>query len=179
MIVYSIDRTDRIILVNVGWNRFAGENEASHLIGDRVLNRPLWEFISDAETRHLNQTLVARVRAKQVPLVLPFRCDSPSIRRYMTMEIVPRSDDAIEYCCSVTRIEHRAPVSLLEAKERRDQRLLRMCSWCKKVDTGNNIWMEVEAAIEALRLFERKRLPEISHTMCDECLRNLEDSTPE
>ena len=176
MVAYRIDLADRIIHVSEGWNRFASENEAADLEAERVLNRTLWDFIADVETRHLNQTLVTRVRARQAPLVLPFRCDSPAVRRYMQMEIVPRPESVIEYRCTVMRIERRAPIPLLEQKGWRDRRLLRMCSWCKKIDTGNNTWLEIEAAIEALRLFERKRLPEIAHTMCDECLRNLEGS---
>lgn len=62
-VLYTIDDADRIVYVNEGWNRFTDENEVSHLAPDQVLNRPLWNFIADAETRHLNQVLAARVRS--------------------------------------------------------------------------------------------------------------------
>lgn len=173
-VLYTIDHADRLVYLNESWDRFAGENESGHLIGERVRNQSLWDFISDLETRHLHQVLVERVRTRQISLALPFRCDSPSARRYMMMEIAPAPEAAVEYRCSVTRIEQRAPVLLLEQKGWRSDTLIRMCSWCKKIHTGNDVWMEVEAAITKLQLFERKRLPEISHTICDECMHTLE-----
>jgi hypothetical protein len=174
-VLYTIDHDDRIVYLNNGWDFFAEENEAGHLVQAHVQHRSLWDFISDAETRHLHQVLVARVRARQLPLAMPFRCDSPSVRRYMKMEIAPAPEAAIEYRCAVTRIEQRAPVLLMEQKGWRSDTLIRMCSWCKKIHIGDDLWQEVEAAIQKLQLFERKRLPEISHTMCDECLRKLDD----
>jgi hypothetical protein len=83
----------------------------------------------------------------------------------------------ITYHCKVDRIEHRAPVIFQEQKQWREKKLLRMCSWCKKVDIGNNVWLEIESAISELQLLERRMLPEISHTMCDECLKSIDDRT--
>ena len=176
-IIYTIDHNDHIITINESWDKFALENEASHLERGQVLNRRLWDFIADAETRHIHQVLLERIRNKQVTLAFPFRCDSPSIRRYMQMQIVPEDDCAISYQCKIDRIEHRALVLFEEQKNWRDKKLLRMCSWCKKVDVGDNVWMEIEPAIKKLELLERKLLPEISHTMCDECLHTLDDNS--
>jgi hypothetical protein len=50
-----------------------------------------------------------------------------------------------------------------------------MCSWCKKIDAGNNTWLEIEDAIKVLNLFTEERMPQISHAICDACLGNLED----
>lgn len=176
-ISYTIDRNDLIINITESWDRFALENEASHLHRSQVLHRPLWDFIADVETRHVHRVLLERIRNKQVPLEFPFRCDSPSIRRYMRMQITPAPEESIIYTCTVDRIEHRAPVLFAEQKGWRETKLLRMCSWCKKVDVGGDVWMEIEPAIQHLQLLERKLLPEISHTMCDECLNTLDDST--
>ena len=176
-VVYSLDQDRHIVDVNDSWNKFALDNEAPHLERNQVLNRPLWDYIADAETRHVHRVLMERVTNKQSILEVPFRCDSPSVRRFMQMKIVPNDEGAVTYNCKVERIEHRAPVQFLEQKKWREKKLLRMCSWCKKVDVGDNIWLEIEAAVEKLQLLERKILPEISHTMCDECLNKLDDST--
>ncbi|MDQ1363759.1 MAG: hypothetical protein QG652_1621 [Pseudomonadota bacterium] len=174
-VLYTIDHDDRLVYLNDVWDRFALENASGHLTGERIRNQRLWDFIADAETRHLHQVLVKRIRTRQVPVQLPFRCDSPSVRRYMMMEMVPAPEAAVEYRCTVLRIEQRAPVLFMEQKGWRGDTLIRMCSWCKKVHTGEDVWMEIEDAIQELQLFERKRLPEISHTMCDECLHQLDD----
>ena len=173
-IIYTIDQNDHITNISESWDKFASENEANHLERSQVLNRPIWDYIADAETRHIHQVLLERVRKRKTTLEFPFRCDSPSIRRYLKMQIALAPEDSISYCCTIDRIEHRAPVLFAEQKNWREKKRLRMCSWCKKVDVGDNVWLEIEPAIKKLQLLERKILPEISHTMCDECLHMLD-----
>ncbi|MBD3196434.1 MAG: hypothetical protein GF317_15350, partial [Candidatus Lokiarchaeota archaeon] len=51
---YQIDENDKINCVSENWDKFAEENDAADLVSKpQVLNRPLWDFISDRETRHL------------------------------------------------------------------------------------------------------------------------------
>jgi hypothetical protein len=50
-----------------------------------------------------------------------------------------------------------------------------MCGWCKRVDVSAR-WLEVEAAVEALRLFDEETLPRISHGICPECESHLLDA---
>ena len=174
-VIYTIDEQNHLTYVNSGWDKFALENDAAHLEHEKVLNRPLWDFIENAETRHIHQVLAERVRKNQAALKFPFRCDSPSVPRYMNMQIIPQAEGAITYSCTVERIERRAPLLLEEMKTWKSRKLLRMCSWCKKVDIGDNKWMEIEPAIKHLQLLEQKILPEISHTICDDCLHALEE----
>ncbi len=170
--VYQIDADDRLVVFNSQWNRFAIENDARDLMQDHITNQVLWHFIRDSETRHLHQTLLQRVRQSGHTLTLPFRCDAPALRRYMEMIIAPLDNDAIEYCCRTLRTEQREPLRLLDpaASHNEHGAMLRMCSWCKNIDTGGTGWMETENAIAHLHLFDTESLPRITHTMCDACL---------
>lgn len=177
-VVYRIDADDRLVYVNAGWDRFAIENDSAHLVAEQVLHTRIWDFIEDPETRHLHQVLVRRVRSDGQILKLPFRCDSPSVRRDMTMEILPAGigyRSHVEYHCHIDRIERRAPVLLPEQCAWRSSRRIRMCSWCKMIHVDGEGWVETQVGVERLRLFDRRKLPEITHTICDPCLRDLYD----
>jgi hypothetical protein len=54
------------------------------------------------------------------------------------------------------------------ATPRSDEPLLRVCSWCKKVDTRWG-WCEAEEAVVRLGLFEAQALPDITHGICQDC----------
>lgn len=172
-VVYRIDQNDFLIFFNAGWDLFAEENDSSHLIGENICKRSIWGFIHDRETRHLHEALLHKVRSDRTILKLPFRCDSPALRRFMEMDILPLGEGRVEYRCRMIKIEAREPVPVLTGVG--GESFLRMCSWCKKVDVGGNSWFEIEDAIKILGLFLKDTLPGISHTMCEECVGGLED----
>jgi hypothetical protein len=130
-------------------------------------------YIQDATTVHLYRRLFQRVLRTGRPVVFPFRCDSPEVRRFLEMEIRPGPLSGLQLHTRVLRVEPRAPSPLLERGVRRGGALLRMCSWCKAVDVEGR-WCEVEQAVIALRLFEREVLPAITHGICPGCHRRVE-----
>ena len=46
-----------------------------------------WNFIQGAETVRLYQAILRRVRSNSSRVVVPFRCDAPTLRRHMRLEI--------------------------------------------------------------------------------------------
>lgn len=174
-VVYRIDQNDFLIFFNAEWNLFAEENDSFHLIGENIWKRSIWDFIHDRGTRHLHATLLHKVRSDRTILRLPFRCDSPALRRFMEMDILPMGEGRVEYRCRMIKIEAREPVPMFPGDVAGGESLLRMCSWCKKVYVGDNSWFEIEDAIKILGLFSTVNLPGISHTMCEECVGGLED----
>ncbi|MHB1351225.1 MAG: hypothetical protein C4563_02470 [Desulfobulbus sp.] len=176
-VVYTIDAGDRLFSANDAWDRFASENSSPHLNANTVCHRLLWDFIQDSETCLLHATLLGRVRSGRSIRNLPFRCDSPGLRRFMEMDITDLGDGIIEYRCRLIKTEVREPVPLLADSVRADERLLRMCSWCKKIDAGNNVWLEIEDFILRRNLFAAQPIPRITHTICDTCVKLLDDQT--
>lgn len=98
-IVYQIDEKDLLIFVNDHWDSFAEANGSRNLVGLNLYKQPIWNFIQDIETKHLHQTLLKKVRTDNAILDLPFRCDSPTLRRFMQMNIAPLADGGVEYRC--------------------------------------------------------------------------------
>lgn len=165
---YTLDAFDRISAVSPEWVAFACENEAPGLTSDHVVGRPLREFISDEETRLLYQVLMNKVRKTGEPLSVKFRCDSPTLRRFMELRIEPTGNEGLQLTGLLVSTEPRKAAILLDCSMPRDNAILMTCSWCKRVHVGED-WIEVEEAIERLGLFDRPRLPRLSHGICPEC----------
>jgi hypothetical protein len=166
---YLIDASDRFVSANAHWFDFAKENGAHALTAENCAGRLLWEFISDATTRHLYKVLVKPVRERGEVRTVPYRCDSPDRRRYMEMTISNARQGGVLFRSRIIREEQREAVPLLAVRGKRSDDLVAMCSWCKKVRVREVEWLEIEAAVRELQLFHEMELPRITHTICDRC----------
>ena len=171
-LVYSLDNRDRIVQVSDAWTRFALENEAPELTAQHVLQRSFWDFLDDPTTRQVYMRLIARVREGR-PVRFSLRCDSPTVRRYLQMTVRPADSSRVDFESVVVRLEPRSIQRLWDRRTIRTGAHVRSCAWCKRIHVGSE-WLEVEDALEPLRIFEMEKLPAITHGICDDCLRALE-----
>lgn len=172
-VAYRIDSRDVFVHLSDGWLDFATANDAPDLRPENVVGRPLWDFVADETTRQLYREILVRVRAGRV-VSFPFRCDAPDSRRFMEMSVTTLGGGVVEFESTTRREEERDPPQpLLDREAPRAGDLLRICGWCKRVDAGG--WREVEEAVAALRLFERRELPRLTHGMCDGCHRDVSE----
>ena len=171
-ITYHINDEDKIVYLSEEWGSFANENMAGILSAGNVLNKSIYEFIADDNSRQLYALLFQRVRNQPVSVQFPFRCDSPEKRRYMVMEIYPVENGLLALKSCIVREEIRQAVLLLDRNIERTAEYLKICGWCKKVDV-NGVWMEAEPALKSLGLLGETRLPNLSHGMCDDCYENI------
>ncbi len=174
--IHQIDSNDFIIHVDEEWLVFGRANWISALSAHLVIGKSLWEFISGAETIYLWKILLRTVRDSQKSIHLPYRCDSPPTKRYMSMNVVPLSNGVIEFYNIFLKEEDREPIQLLDPDRPHDERLLVMCSWCKKIripdwaQSGKpGEWVDVDSAVRMLRLFNDSPLPRLSHGICGIC----------
>ncbi len=130
-------------------------------------------FIADAATGHAYRKLFERAAATGRPLSFPVRCDSPGLRRFLTLTITPRATGGFTVSTVTKRTEPRDGMPLLAADQPRDHRFLTMCGWCQRVHLDER-WVELEEAAISLRLFECARLPRVSHGICESCLQAME-----
>lgn len=170
---YAVDDANRIVEVDEAWLRFARQNDAPGLDRDAVLGASLWTFISDQEMCLLYEAILERVRRGQLRVTIPFRCDSPAVRRFMELEMVPAVEGVIHLNSRLLRREEREPVPLLDRDVARSDKMLYMCSWCKRIEFSELEWVEVEAAVARLDLFGERPVPRISHGICPSCRENL------
>ena len=171
--VYVINKLDVIISVSDSWLLFARENQAGESCHpDSIVNRAIWEFIAGAETKQFYDILLTTVRTRNKTVVLPFRCDSPDKRRFLELTLSPIRQDHVEFSSRVILEEARDTVEIFKPDIPRSDELIKMCSMCKKVALAENRWVEVEVALVSLKLFEKNRLPRISHGLCNECFKS-------
>jgi hypothetical protein len=162
-IIYRIDRSDAIVFVNEGWRTFADANGAPDLARE-VTGRPLWDSVAGIETTMLWREIVARARSGLL-VSFPYRCDSPSQRRQLAMQVAPLEGGGVEFVSTISRVEDRDPVALLSSHYPEGSPV-RSCSWCRRFDAGG--FVEVEEAILRLGLLEQEDRP-ITHTICERC----------
>ncbi|MCB9480636.1 MAG: hypothetical protein H6680_02255 [Desulfobacteraceae bacterium] len=175
-LTYRINSNDEIIYVSSAWDKFAEENQGKENQSSLVLKQKLWDFISDPETAQIYLMLVEKVRKNKKTVKVPFRCDTSEFRRFLYMEIKEMDNGIIEFNSILEKIEKREKVLLLEKNVERSNEFIKICSWCKKVYIENeDCWYEVEDAVKKMNLFGKKRLPMLTHTMCDKCFKELSE----
>jgi hypothetical protein len=62
--------------------------------------------------------------------------------------------------------------------ERDGERIMRMCSWCKRVRLPDGEWVEVERAIDMLGVFADTPVSGVTHGICVSCEEALDMSLP-
>ena len=170
---YIIDDKDFIQFVdNQPWDKFYKNNNKNNnesCISSSIEDHSLWTFIEDFETRHLYENLIERVRINNRQISIPFRCDSPTQRRFLKLSIIPLENSFIKFISKIEKIEERESIELLNYDREHSDELLRVCSMCKKIEVKENLWEEVEVAIKDLKLFNQKKLPMLTHGLCPFC----------
>jgi len=167
---YQIDANDVMIYVDNNWLDFALENKSSHLTYETVVGTSIWEYITDVDTNQIYQIIFNRVRKDQKSISVPFRCDSPELKRCFYLSIHPLRNNHIEFHSILMHEERRNYQAFLDPTYSRTEEFIKMCSWCKKIYLPDHTWEEVEKAVIALKLFELSHLPQITHGICPTCL---------
>jgi len=165
---YHLDADDRFVWVNDAWRFFADANDAP-LETREPVGRPIWDFVTNPETRELYAAMFAKVRRWDRPIAVDFRCDAPSCRRAMTLTMSRRGRSGLALRVETQAVDPREPVALLDVRAARSARVLTMCGWCKQVMLDEQRWVEVEAAVHELSLFRAPALPAITHGICPAC----------
>lgn len=167
---YTIDRQDIITSVCPLWLAFARENGAPQLSQDAVVGQSLWQFIEGNETREMYQAILQHVRRDNTTSVISFRCDSPTLRRYMRLEFTPEADGSVQLDGVLERVEHTTPFNLLEKSFPRSPQLLTFCSCCKRILLETCGWLELDDVEKRQQLQGKQLAPRMRHSVCPDCL---------
>jgi len=172
---YRIDSNDRIVSIEGIWDDFASSNQAADLTRDNILNRPLFDFITGVSAHYVTEELLQGVRRSGTAVSIPFRCDSPTLRRYMQMLITPVEDGGVEFNSCIVREETRDAVPLLERDSNRSSQFVTICSWCKDIQISEDTWLPVEDALRVLDFYGSEGQPNLTHGMCPTCYQAILD----
>ena len=177
---YRIDRDAVPLRLSPGWLEFARRNWRAEFQAEEVLATSLWSHINDRPTRRIYSLILEPLHVGHKGMEFDFRCDSPSLRRLMRMEIAALPLGEVEFLASMVREEPREPQVLLEPDRQAGQYLVSMCGWCKRIKTpawalayathlAEDAWVEVEVLMTPFSLAEAGLLPEVSHGVCPDC----------
>lgn len=170
---YRIDAMDKLEFVDPAWLGFATDNDASNLTVEQVYGTSIWDYIAGYEVKYLYEMLFDAVRTRRRGVTIPFRCDSPTRRRFMELRIEPLDANALSLTGTMFYEESRPYSSLFDNKVKDADSYLRICSWCKRVDVGDDVWLEVEDAVRELDLFDDASPPGLDHSICLDCLAHV------
>lgn len=165
---YRLDADDRIADVDEAWLRFARENGAPQLTRGGVVGRPLRRFVEGAGLWHLWELLFSVVRESGEPITLPFRCDSPTLRRFMQMTVAPAGEGGLELSVRLEREEPGAAASPSGS-------WVRVCSWCKRVLLPDGRWEDPGAAVTELDLVGSQQGRPLTGGVCPPCRQGFEE----
>jgi hypothetical protein len=169
LFIYCLDPNDKIARVNAHWIRFARENAAGPFDPEKAVGQPIWNFIQNPKVQHLYKILFNRARQGRRIRGLPYRCDSPDTRRFMEMDLLCAGSGSLVVKNRIAKQERRSFVPLLSDFRDMSDQVLTICSFCKKIRTGGDCWVEVEEAMKRLNLNEAWPLPQLSHGVCEDC----------
>jgi hypothetical protein len=168
-IVYWIDRADTVTSVNEMWAQFATANGRPELAGSAT-GSSLWAHVTGDDVTLLWHGVLERVRAGNT-ISIPYRCDSPSERRFLNMLLRPHQDGTVEFISETRRVEARPYMALLEPiRDDETGELIRSCSWCRRFFVDG--WVEIEEAISRLDLLDGETR-QVTHGMCSDCERDV------
>ena len=167
---YRIDQDDNLVWMNSWWLAFARENGAIELANSSLVGQSLWKFIADEQTQELYQDIHKRVRGNDQTVVVPFRCDSPTLRRDMQLLITGTAENNdLLYVGSILRVTATKYLPVLDALRPRLESFLSICSCCKRVLLESHGWLELEEISEKLKLNGNRKLPGWRQTLCQRC----------
>lgn len=175
-LTYRIDAANRITDLGEEWTAFAKANAGFALIPSNVIGTPIGSWISDPTTREVYDVLIARIRDRRETLSFRLRCDAPGFRRLLQMQMAVLGEGQVEFRTSLVEAQPRTAMSLMDATLLRSEAQVKICGWCMRLPDETGRWMEIEAAVHALRLFEGLPVPRLSHTMCPDCFTSMDDA---
>ncbi len=164
-VAYRLDARDRIVWVNDAFGRFADANGAEGL-GVRAVGRSLYDFVAGEDVKGLLRAFLSHVRKHRRPSRYPFRCDSPTFKRRMLLDVEPLADGGLSLVASFIQVEAQPEVRLFSRSAARSRAPLLVCAWCRRVHAGE--WVEAPEGIRRLRLFE-VAMPMVTHGICPPC----------
>ncbi len=142
---YVIDASNCVVDLDSDWDSSLSNNGgAAHATRDRVLGRPLDQFLAGDATKMFVRAALDAARRFGQTRTLPYRCDSPTERRQFEMVISPAGDGQV-------RVEHRL-VSSQVRPARADKPSTHSsagwrCSQCLAVrHAGSQCWVSADVA---------------------------------
>lgn len=134
-----------------------------------ILGRGYFEFSNDEMLKRLLSKIFDKVRTLNKPFTTTYRCDDEVDLRIFKLTIEPMGNGFIKLKHELFKKEPR--IKALDFSQRSDI-IYRMCAWCDKI-FYNDQYIELDDAINKMKIFEHNFLPLFTHGICNDCQKKL------
>lgn len=170
IVSYWLDPADRIVNVNLSWDLFARANGGNHqLLSSEIQGRSVFTFITGDQTRMYLEALLQHARFLNRSISRNYRCDSPTLKRFMSMSITPVTASLVQLDHTLLKCEpFEQPIMYRHEPDPQAQALPR-CSVCTRLMI-KGVWLSPEDAEILGLLTPGKPLP-VTYRICPSCRR--------
>jgi hypothetical protein len=161
-VLYRIDNDDRLAGYDPAFRHFATANGAPDL-PEQWLGRSLWDATGSSEINMVFRSLIGRAR-QGCQVRVPSRCDTPSLTRFIEIEIVADAQGHVAFTSRLTRARFKRE---LAAEASTAHEPLRMCASCFRVEAGG--WHDAEQVVAERGLLLGDVVPDVTHGTCPDC----------
>lgn len=166
---YKIDGQNKIIEVYDSWEKAAEVGKAAKdLDPNQIIDKYILSYVSGDLTKVYYYIMYTECRRLQKKLSLTYRCDSPTHKRFMEMEMTPGDQNTItieNYLLKEEPFEH--PINI---KDETDNLLsltqILRCAIC------NSLKIEGEWLLPESVIAEKEKEYRVIHTICPTCQEN-------
>ncbi|SFR58886.1 hypothetical protein [Thiomicrospira sp. ALE5] len=171
-----VDRHNVIISLSTHWTEAAEQaGAADSLAPEKIIGRPLSSFIRSDSTRMYIESCLQVCRLKQSVMFREYRCDSPSHKRFMELQLTPCPDGAVAMTHSLLReeaFEYSVNIEDSTPDEGKpsgvDYKYIR-CSMCNSLKPlGSNSWTDPAELGDKL-----VKPTKVIYSVCPKCLNKL------
>lgn len=170
IVSYWLDAEDRIVKVNPLWDRFALANGGDRqLLSSEIRGRSVFDFITGDQTRMYLEALLQHARFLERSVSRSYRCDSPTLKRFMSMCITLEADHLVQLDHTLLKCEPlEQPIRYHHEPDQRAQAVPR-CSVCTRLLIKGR-WLSPEDA-EILGLLPPGKPLPVTYRICPSCRR--------
>lgn len=168
---FVVNASLEIVDLGEGWVREAVKGKAAQsLAPQKVIGHNLNEFIADDNTRLYMNALVKLCQLKNEVIRRDYRCDSPTHKRFMQLEMLPLADGLVQvnhYLLLEEPFQKTLTFDFMKSMDTHFPDFFR-CSICNRLQPyGDDRWFEPEDFG-----YLNGRPSKVIHTLCDDCEQN-------
>lgn len=159
---YFLNDHDNIVSVDGSWDKFAKDNGGESVQSGDICGSSIWSFIKGDATRMWLEVIFQYVRLHGTSVERLYRCDSPELKRYMRMRIVPEENGTLRVEHEILDTEERAVPVYMQYGTTASKNTRQRCSICGRVNIDG--WKELtDKEAEALGNIL------VTYTVCEDC----------
>lgn len=170
---YRLDAADRIVEIGGCWNDFALANAGESVLAECVLGSNVYDHVSGDASRMFLHTLLTATRSLARDTTRPYRCDSPGIKRFMEMSLLPLAEHGVMVAHRMIKVETLpGHYEFIASKKlpHLPNRIVR-CSICNRIKHAGE-WLETDRA-GALGLLSCSGPTPVIYGVCDACMASV------